>query len=313
MADKNKKIQASKGKYSIVIRHGLFAASYLKTGCLQGAVYQLKILVCTAWRLGFNKNHKIKNWSIGTEVRYARGFHDLVLKYDKPNKGEDNSSGKSLYRFVQIKHKSSKKNTNITNYHLTSKNKLHRQCSLIYLFKSYVNMLGQFENITPEQIVDLIIFTNMSIAPFKFLVPVTDDVIFGFEKVGKKFRIDIKALMKEPGILICLYNINSNQAIINGFLKKLMFLVCQPSEMELENQIIKEMGETFIIPQIFYDKLYQSIINWFLVYEDGKAPYFTEKDVKKCLEETEDIYRQIKEMKTDSILNLSNKLASLTL
>ncbi|XP_024887488.1 uncharacterized protein LOC112464608 [Temnothorax curvispinosus] len=296
-----------------------YAASYLKTGSTRGVMYQMKLLTWITWKLMCKNNASIGNWWLATEVCDARGFHDLVLKYspDGTSNGDGGTSdGKYMYRFMQIKHKRSlEKNANITSYHLTSKHKLHRQGSLIYLFKAYVNMLGNFEKITPDQIVDLTIFTNMDINAFKFLVPVEGDKLYGFEGKGKRYRIDIKVLKKEPGIMICLYHIMPDDNIIFGFLRKLVFAVCQPSEPELEELIVKEMGKTFNVPQIFYDNLYKNIINWFLVYDNGKAPYLTENHVMKYLKDTQDMLWEAKktEMLVDPVSKIADKLKVLSL
>jgi len=262
----------------------------------------------------------IGKWWLATEVCKARGFHDLVLKYvanDTPKEDGSTSDKKYMYRFMQIKHKRSlEKHANITSYYLTSKHKLHRQCSLIYLFKSYVNMLDNFEKITPDQIVDLTIFTNMNINAFKFLVPVENDGLYGFKGKGKTYRIDINILRKEPGIMICLYNIKPDDNIIFGFLRKLVFAVCQPSESELEELIVAEIGKTFNVPEIFYDHLYKNIIKWFLIYDAGRAPYLTENHVMKYLKKIQDLLWEAKkaEMLVDpNISKLSDKLKSLAL
>lgn len=263
------------------------------------------------------KDANVGNWWLATEVRNARGFHDLVLKFSTNDTPNGSISGeKYKYRLMQIKHKTSlQKNANITNYHLTSKNKVHRQCSLFYLFRSYVNMLDTFEKITPDQIVDLTVFTNMNINPFKFLIPVESDKLYGFEGKGKRYRLDIKALQKEPGIMISLYGIKENDSIIFGFLNKLVFAVCQPSEPELEKLIVEEMGKTFNVPQIFYDCVHKNIIDWFLVYDNGKAPYLTEDSVMKYLKDAQDMLWEAKtsEMLVDSVSKISDKFKLLSL
>lgn len=298
-----------------------YAASYLKTGCMGGIMYEMKILTWVTWRLMCQSDPRIDKWWLATEVTNARGFHDLVLKYstsDTLKEDGSTSDTKYMYRFMQIKHKRSlERNANITNYHLTSMNKFHRQCSLIYLFKSYLGILGNFEKITPDQIVDLTIFTNMDINAFHFLVPVKNDRLFGFKGKGKTYRIDIKALQKEPGIMMWLYHVKTDENIIFGFLKKLVFVVCQPSEHELEKLIVEEMRKTFNVPQIFYDNLYKNIIDWFLIYDAGKAPYLTENHVMKYLKETETTLKKANEAKmyvdSSSVSKLSDKLKLLSL
>ncbi|XP_012535871.1 uncharacterized protein LOC105836407 [Monomorium pharaonis] len=297
-----------------------YGASYLKTGIMHGIMFEMKILTWVTWKLMCQSDPKIGRWWLATEVSKARGFHDLVLKYIPHNTEADGSTSetKYMYRFVQIRHKRSlQKHAHITSYYLTSTNKFHRQGSLIYLFKSYVNMLGNFENITSDQIADLTIFTNMDINAFSFLVPVNNDKLYGFEGKGKRYHIDIKILQKEPGIIIQLYNIKNDEKIIFDFLKKLVFMVCQPSEHEMEKLIVEEMRKTFNVPQIFYDNLYKNIIDWFLIYDDGKAPYLTENDVTKYLKETEATLEKAKETKTyvgsSSVSKLSKKLRLLSL
>lgn len=276
-------------------------------------MYQMKILTWVSWKLTCHKDANIGNWWLATEVRQARGFHDLVLKYTT---NANTPNAKYMYRFMQIKHKTSlEKNANITNYHLTSQNRMHRQCSLFYLFRSYVKMLDSFEKITPDQIVDLTVFTNLNINAFNFLVPVENDKLYGFEGKGKKYRIDVQAIKKVPGIMIGLYGIEKKDDIITGFLRKLVFLVSQPSEPDLEKLIIEEMGNTFNVPQVFYNNLYKNIIDWFLVYNNGKAPYLTEDHVMKYLKNTQDVLWEAKrtEMLVDPVSKMSEKFKLLSL
>ncbi|XP_012059823.1 PREDICTED: uncharacterized protein LOC105623030 [Atta cephalotes] len=296
-----------------------YAASYLKTGPTRGIVYQVKLITWIAWKLMCQKDARISNWWLATEVQNALGFHDLVLKYAINDIKADGSISdkKYMYRFMQIKHKRSlTKNSNITSYHLLSQHKLHRQGSLIYLFKAYVNLLDSFEKITPDQILDLTIFTNMNIEAFNFLVPVENDRLYGFEGKGKRYRIDIKALKKVPRIMVCLYNIKEDENIISGFLRKLVFMVYQPSEHELEELIVADMGKTFNTPQIFYDNFYRNVINWFLIYDAGKAPYLTKDHIKEYLKKTEAVIKEVRNTKIFvdcPVLNLSNELQLLSL
>ncbi|KYN07527.1 hypothetical protein ALC62_01729, partial [Cyphomyrmex costatus] len=295
-----------------------YEASYLKTGSTRGIVYQMKLLTWVTWKLICQNDASISNWWLATEVSNALGFHDLVLKYAINGvKGDGSISNKKyMYRFMQIKHKRSlKKNANITSFHLLSQNKLHRQGSLIYLFRAYVNMLEKFDKISPDQILDLTIFTNMNIEAFTFLVPIQNDKLYGFEGKGKRYRIDIKALQKVPRIMVCLYNIKEDEDIIFGFLRKLVFMVDQPSEPELEDLMVADMAKVFNTPQIFYDNLYKNIINWFLIYDNGKAPYFTEDHAVEHLKKIEAILKKAKntEMFVESVSKLSDKLKSLSL
>lgn len=311
-------------KIGLPIDSNEYAASYLKN-VTHGVVYQMKLLTWVTWKLMCQNNAKIGNWWLAAEVADARGFHDLVLKYDTPKTDGSTSDKKYMYRFMQIKHKRSlQKGGEITDYFLTSQNKLHRQGSLFYLFRAYLNMLGSFENITPDQIEDLTIFTNMNISGFTFLVPVKNDGLYDFEGKGKRYRLDTGVLLKKPGIMVCLYGIlkkevikieGNDEDIIRGFLRKLVFSVSQPPEHELEELIIAEMGKTFNTPQIFYDNLYKNIINWFLVYNGGKAPYLTENHVMKYLKETQDILCQAKniEMLVEPMSKLSDKFKLLSL
>lgn len=313
-----------------------YAASYLKTGSTSGVMYQMKLLTWVTWRLMCQNDPKISNWRLATEVANARGFHDLVLKYTTNDtlKGDGSTSDqKYMYRFIQIKHKRSlKKNANINANYLTSQNKLHRLGSLFYLFESYINMVYSYEKITPDQIVDLTIFTNMTMSGFKFLVPVENDKLYSFEGKGIRYRIDINVLKKEPGVMIGLYGIMNKRIgfmkkngialddnFIRGFLRKLVFMVHQPSEFELEEMIIAEMGKTFNTPQIFYDNLYRNMIKWFLIYEKkdggGTAPYLTDDYVMKHLKETQDLLWKAKkeEILVDTVSTLADKLKSLSL
>lgn len=273
---------------------------------MRGVVYEMKMLTWVAWKLMRQDDRRIGKWWLATEVSKARGFHDLVLKYI-PNDSKGSSDVK--YRFMQMKHKTSlEKYSDINDSYLISKNKLHRQGSLIYLFKSYVNMLNSFENIKPDQILDLTIFTNMNIKAFRFLIPRGNDKLYGFEEKGKRYRIDINEIRKTPGIIPALMNINPDENIIFGFLKKLIFAVSQPSEHELEKFIIKDMETVYNVPQIFYNSLYKNIIDWFLIYTNGKAPFLTKTHVEKYLKDTEIILEQIMETCVDSPSKQAAKL-----
>jgi len=259
-----------------------YAASYLKTGIMRGVTYQMKLLTWVAWKLVSDAS--VSDWWLATEVRNARGFHDLVLKYadSKANEG-DISDKKYLYRFVQIKHKTNLNVSKISVCHLMSQTKIERQYSLIYLFKSYLKMLKEFEHITPDQIVDLTVFTNKDIGALKFLVPVERDDLFGFATRGKRYRMDLNMFQINSRMLNCLRAVTSNDIHIFDFLKKLVFAVDQPSESELEELIVTDMAKFYSFPQIFYNDLYKNIIEWFLIYNNGKAPYLTEKHVKEHL------------------------------
>lgn len=236
---------------------------------------------------------KISKWWLGSEVYEARGFHDLVLRYvnDAVEEGEA-SDKKYMYRFVQIKHMACLTGgIKICMSHLLSLEKEQCQYSLMYLFRSYVQMINRFEKITPEQIVDMTVFTNRNInSSLQFLVPIDEDEIFGFEKKGKRYRFDVNALrtMSNP-IIKYLRTISTNETYVWDFLSKLIFAVGQPSEPELEELIIQDMGKIFNAPQIFYNDLYKNVIDWFLILERGHAPYLTEERVKNQLKKLEDM------------------------
>ncbi|XP_011868800.1 PREDICTED: uncharacterized protein LOC105562508 [Vollenhovia emeryi] len=323
---KPKKVRA--GDESAIDSNSQYAAAYLKTGTTSGVMYELKILTSVAWKLMCSNDASIDKWWLATEVANARGFHDLVLKYStngKPN--GSTSDGKYMYRFMQIRHKKSMHNAKFKKCHLTSMHKLHRQGSLIYLFKSYVNMLDTYEKITPDQIVDLTIFTNMGNADLHFLVPVENDRLYGFKGIGKTYRIDIKVFQKQPLIMVCLQNIISKKTdmparktqrddeIIFDFLRKLVFALDQPSKPELEKLIVEEMGKTFNVPQIFYHHLYKNIIDWFLIYNKGTAPYLTEDSVMQYLKDAQDLLWEAKktEMLVDPVSKIADKLNLLSL
>lgn len=256
-----------------------FAAAYLKQGVTHGIIYEIKILTWVAWKLLCGTDPTMKNWYLGTEVRNALGFHDLVLKYevDSTANGNNNIAG-IKYRFVQMKHRLPlRERARITLDSLGSKKKKN-QYSLIYLFKSYVNMLGKFEMITMEQVVDLTVFTNVDIDSILFLVPVKNDPILGFEGKGKRYRLDIKMIKDTCPIMFNrLRQVKNNDEMINDFLRKLTFAVGQPSESELEDYIVNDMKKEFDVPQIFYNDLYKNMMKWFAIYNSGKAPYLTEE------------------------------------
>lgn len=290
-----------------------FAAAYLKQGITHGITYQVKVLTWVAWKLLCGSDPSVSNWYLGTEVRNARGFHDLVLKYDIDDSanGIGNRAGvRRMYRFVQIKHKLSlNDNVMITLGSLKSKQKKN-QYSLIYLFKSYLNMIGNFEKIQIDQVVDMTVFTNVDIASIRFLVPVNNDLIFGFEGKGKRYRIDINLLQEHPSLMARLQQVMSNDAVIYDFLRKLVFAVGQPSEFELEKRIVEEMGKVFTVPQVFYNDLFKSMIEWFLIYNAGKAPYLTEKRVMQFLFNAQEMLLQVKgsDMHTSEMSCLSEHL-----
>lgn len=271
-----------------------YAAAYLKNGVTRGITYQMKMLTWVAWNLG--RREDINDWLLATEVRNARGFHDLVLKY-KTGRNDD----KYTYRFVQIKLKMSKKTTRINVNTMTSGIKSERQFSLMYLFKSYLNIIAHFENINPAQIKDFIIFTNRGIGEsLKFLIPMNkNDEIIGFEKKGKQYRIDACMVQAEHAIMKALRQNYSNDGVILDFLKKVVFMVDQPPEPELEKLITEEIGKVYNAPQIFYNDFYKNITEWFLIYENGgKAPYLTQQCVIRYLANTIRMLADAREMKS---------------
>ncbi|XP_014478014.1 PREDICTED: uncharacterized protein LOC106746218 [Dinoponera quadriceps] len=264
-----------------------FAAAYLKHGITHGITYQVKVLTWVAWKLLCSSDFDSRNWYLGTEVRNARGFHDLVLKYD--------IGGRRVYRFVQIKHKLCLSNrARITLGSLNSKQKKN-QYSLIYLFRSYLNMLGNFEKIMMDQIVDMTVFTNVDIDSIKFLVPIENDPILGFEGKGKRYRIDLPMLEQNPDVLKRLQQVVQNDMVIYDFLRKLVFAIGQPSESELEERIVKDMGTVFSVPQVFYNDLLKSMLTWFLIYNAGTAPYLTKERMMRFLLGAQDTLLRAKE------------------
>jgi len=293
-----------------------YAASYLKTGIMRGVTYQMKLLTWVAWKLVSDAS--VSDWWLATEVRNARGFHDLVLKYIDNNvvaNEGDVSNRRYLYRFVQIKHKMNLNISKISVRQLMSQTKVERQYSLIYLFKSYLMMLQKFEHITPDQIVDLIVFTNKDIGALKFLMPAERDDLFGFAARGKRYRMNLSMFKINSKILNCLREVMPNDVFIFDFLKKLVFAVDQPSESELEKLIIADMAKFYSLPQIFYNDLYKNIIEWFLIYNDGKAPYLTEKHVKEYLRNAHYMLLKAKDAETllftTSISKLMDNIKSL--
>lgn len=253
-------------------------------------------------------------WWLGSEVYEARGFHDLVLKYVNDVVDEDGkiSDRKYMYRFVQVKHMACLTGgIKISMQHLLSMEKEQCQYSLMYLFRSYVKMIGKFEKITPEQIVDMTVFTNRNInSSLQFLVPMDKDEIFSFKEKGIRYRFNLDALrtLSNP-IVKYLRTISNNETYIWDFLSKLVFAVGQPSEPELEELIIKDMGKVFNTPQIFYNDLFKNVIDWFLIIERNHAPYLTEEYVRNKLKKLEDMLLTEKKTTTyftaDS-LSLSN-------
>ncbi|XP_029176575.1 uncharacterized protein LOC114944697 [Nylanderia fulva] len=262
-----------------------------KNGIVRGITYQVKMLICTAWKMMTKKD--ANEWWLGTEVLKTWGFHDLVLKYNNVDKDGQISNQKCLYRFVQIKHMSCLTGgLKISISNLLSTNILYRQYSLLYLFKSYISMLDNFEMITADQIVDLMVFTNRDINAISFLVPLDKDEIFGFEGKGKRYRFDLDMLRNEAKfkvILDRLRGISSNETHLWNFLSKLVFMVDQPSEPELEKFIVEDMGKVFCNPQLFYNDLYKNIFEWFLVLENNTAPYLTKNCVTEHLKKFDDM------------------------
>ncbi|XP_072743583.1 uncharacterized protein [Anoplolepis gracilipes] len=289
-----------------------YTAGFLKNGIVRGIAYQLKLLTWVSWKMISKKD--ASKWWLGSEVVEARGFHDLVLKYVNNTVDEKGkTSGKKyLYRFVQIKHMACLTGgMKISISHLLSQERdgFYRQYSLIYLFKSYMQMITKFENITPEQIVDITVFTNRNInTSLEFLVPVDKDEIFGFKEKGKHYRFNLDVLRQAPHnpIVQCLQAFSRREdAHVWNFLSKLVFAVGQPSEPELERLIVKDMGKVYNTPQIFYNDLFKNITEWFLVIEKGSAPYLTEEDIKKKLKKMEEMLLAEKRTPVDSI-SLSN-------
>ncbi|XP_020285830.1 uncharacterized protein LOC109855715 [Pseudomyrmex gracilis] len=253
-----------------------YPAAFLKNGIIQGFSYQLKILTWTAWSLFKNNN---KNWKLGAEMYGARGFHDLVVKYETKTdtKEEENIS---KYRFVQIKYTSSK--YPIEKRHFSSTEKFDKQYSLIYLFIAYLDMLRSFKN---DEIMDLTVFTNKSISVLSFLVPIDEkDSIFNFEK-GQRYRINVKAIDPNSRIMTGLKKIKNDNVVIENFLNKLVFAVNQPTESEMDELITNDIKtEVGFMPEIFYTYLFKNIFDWFLVYNarNKTSPYYTRNRIMNC-------------------------------
>ncbi|EFN65180.1 hypothetical protein EAG_05729 [Camponotus floridanus] len=301
---------------SSIAKEDQYIGAFLKNGIIRGITYQIKFLTWATWKMISKEN--ASKWWLGSEVYEARGFHDLVLKYVNDAVDEDGktSDKKYMYRFVQIKHMACLTGgTKISMHHLLSVEKEQCQYSLLYLFKSYVKMIGKFENITPEQIVDMTVFTNRNIhSSLEFLVPVDNDEIFSFEGKGKRYRfnLDVLRTISNP-IIKYLRTISNNETYIWDFLSKLVFAVGQPSEPELEELVVKDMGRVYNTPQIFYNDLFKNVLDWFLILEKNRAPYLTEERVRNQLKKLEDMLLTEKETTThitaDS-LTLSNLLLS---
>lgn len=288
-----------------------YEAAFLKNGILRGITYQVKILTWTTWKLMTKKD--ANKWWIGSEVFKAWGFHDLVLKYYNVDENGKISDQKCMYRFIQIKHKSCLTATSkITIRHLLSKETLHRQYSLLYLFKSYTNIIGKFEKLTSDQIVDLMVFTNKDISSLSFLVPMDNDEIFSFQGKGKRYRFDVDLIrsdVKYKVIIDHLRQISPIENYIWDFLSKLVFVVDQPSEPELEKLIVEDMGKVFCTPQLFYNDLYKNIFEWFLIIQNNIAPYLTKEYVMEHLKKMEDMLQAEKKTNiyfTADSLSLAN-------
>lgn len=285
-----------------------YSAAYLKNGVTRGITYQIKMLTWVAWKLS---NGHMNDWWLATEVRNARGFHDLVLKYKISKDGE--STPQYMYRFVQIKLKMSKNFTKINVNTMTSRLKNERQFSLIYLFKAYLNIINNSdEKIFPAQIKDLTIFTNRDVGnSIRFLIPVENDEVIGFQKRGKRYRIDAFMVQNERDIMRGLLQSCPDNGVILDFLKKVVFMVDQPPEPELEKLITEEMGKKYHMPQIFYNDLYKNITEWFLIYENGgKAPYLTEKHVTHYLTNAQNMLSDVRKMKMIFVDDPSSHLAN---
>ncbi|CAL1684921.1 unnamed protein product [Lasius platythorax] len=289
-----------------------YEGAYLKNGIIRGITYQVKLLTWVTWKLLSKKD--ASKWWLGSEVFKARGFHDLVLKYNTVDGDGKISDKKCMYRFVQIKHMSCLTGgAKISiNQLLSNEFKDFRQYSLLYLFRSYLNMIDKFEKITPEQIVDLMIFTNRDIKSFTFLVPVNKDEIFGFEGKGKRYRFNLDELRNVPKhpVIVHLRTISSNETHIWDFLSKMVFVVDQPSEPELEKLIVEDMGKVFHMPQIFYSDLYKNVFEWFLILENCTAPYLTKEYIIERLKNVKDMMNLFYEEKitfvTSDLLSLAN-------
>lgn len=274
----------------------------MKHGITQGITYQVKILTWITWRLLCKSDATVTNWCLGTEVRQARGFHDLVLKYDIDDDDDDASGGngiasKRVYRFVQIKHRLCLDDgVKITISALRSVQKKNVY-SLIYLFRSYLAMLGNYDKIKSEQIVELTVFTNLDVDNIDFLEPVVErDKLFDFEGKGKRYRVNLQTLYLLNGDIVhSLRQIKYNDLLIQDFLSKLVFAVNQPSESMMEGLITREMGKVFSVPQIFYNDLYKNMIEWFTIYDAGRAPYLTEERAMGYLLEAQNTLSKTKE------------------
>ena len=238
-----------------------------KINAIHGYIYQLKLLMLFLWR-GISKQYSFR---LGTEIKEANKFDDLVFEYDE--------DGNKVYLLLQAKHKLNE-STKITDFDLLKDSK--GDFNLIKYFLSYQNSKGQelFKNGT---IKDIIICTNIG---FKF-----NDLEKAQIKVeriiGKDDILDIECGEKQP---VC-YRFNQDVAIllklelqaynavqlpkkkitysddeIEDFLDHLVFAINQPNQAQLDTIIQKDMGEEFnnITTENAYNKLFHYMLNWMI-------------------------------------------------
>jgi len=281
-----------------------YKAAYSKT-VTHGIIYQIKLLTWVAWQL--TKDASMSDWKLAAEMCNAHGFHDLILKYADNNvvANEDSvSNTRYLYRFVQIRHKL--KVCKMSARKLTSKAKYaERQFNLIYLFKFYLSLLEKFKS---DQIVDLTIFTNNDIGRIEFLVPEEREDLFGFAARGKRYRINV-GMFKSSKLIDMLHEVRHEDNLISDFLKKLIFAVNQPSESELEELIVRDIGKIYAFPEMYYNNLYKYMIQWFLVYKNQKAYYLTQKHIEKNLENIE---KYLRDIENKHFINLFSSILNIT-
>ena len=237
---------------------------------MHGNIYQLKLLILFLCRGIFRQY----NFRLGTEIKEAKKFDDLVFEYKEGDKIQ--------YRLLQAKHRLGE-SRKITVHNLLEQPK--GDYSLIKYFLSYRDSKEQ-ELFTNGTIKDIIICTNIGFnvkdlkkAKIEVEEIVDKDDILDM-RCGEKQSVRYKFKFNEAIADILKRQITCSDKEINDYLNHLVFAINQPNEEELGQIIKQEIGKEFdiITTENAYNKLFQIMLKWligknsnqFLSHDKGK-------------------------------------------
>ena len=233
---------------------------------MHGYIYQLKLLMLFLWR-GISKQYSFR---LGTEIKEANKFDDLVFEYDE--------DGNKVYLLLQAKHKLDE-STQITQSDLLTDSK--GDFNLIKYFLSYQNCKKQ-TLFMQRKIKNIIICTNIGFDSDNLknaqidLVKIDENDILHISCDGKqperyRFNKNVAISLKRQlqaynAVQLPKKKITYSDDEIENFLDHLVFAINQPNQAQLDTIIQKDMGEEFnnITTENAYNKLFHYMSNWMI-------------------------------------------------